>query len=436
MRLRQVTQFVFLFGASLVSGFLLYAAQATQAQNLDKLIDEKNYSRLELQLRSAALSADEQAYFEGILADRLNQPSRAVALIQKVLPTLVEGNRKRAALALNALASDEFMLGQYSEAVSTYAELLRDFGSLLDTADRRAIQDNHDTMALLGDTAPQRISGQTSFKVTTRRNALGLLEVPVNIAGNTEWWIFDTGANISTISMSMARRLELSLSKGRAQTQGGATGAEVPVLTAMIPELTFGVTVVHNVVVMVMDDKDLNVDLGPGGHYQIDAVLGYPVLAAIGNFNVKGSQMQVNAATLSSERKARLYVEQLTPLVSATIGEKNLVFQFDTGNTGADLTARFLNEFRTRFASLKPDHAQFGGVGGGSNTAIYRLPQLTLSLGAATAKFKNITLVAGDRGELLDKLYGNLGQGLLKQFESYTIDFNRMQLSVGDPALK
>ena len=30
------------------------------------------------------------------------------------------------------------------------------------------------------------------------------------------------------------------------------------------------------------------------------------------------------------------------------------------------------------------------------------------------------------------RLFGNLGQGLLNQFRSYTIDFSRMQLTLGD----
>jgi hypothetical protein len=131
-----------------------------------------------------------------------------------------------------------------------------------------------------------------------------------------------------------------------------------------------------------------------------------------------------------------LYVDELTPLIAASVGNRNLIFQFDTGNTGADLTPRFLKEFPERFASLKRQQARFSGGGGSGATAVYILPELQLDFGTVSAKLKNLSLFNGNRGELLDKLDGNLGQGLLQQFENYTIDFARMQLEVGTPASK
>jgi predicted aspartyl protease len=239
------------------------------------------------------LSTNDRLYFEGILADRLNRPARAIVLLEKVLPELVKLNRKRAAIGLSALAADDFMVGRYSDATAQYAELLRHFVSFLDPAERRIVQDNHDTMVLLGNSAPQSISGESSFRVTTRQNPLGLLDVPVKIGADTEWWIFDTGANISTLTKSTAKRLGLTVSKGRAQTQGGATGTEILLSTAIIPQITFGGAVIRNVVVLVMDDKDLTIDLGTRGSYQLEGILGYPVLAEMQSFTVHGSEMQI-----------------------------------------------------------------------------------------------------------------------------------------------
>ena len=260
--------------------------------------------------------------------------------------------------------------------------------------------------------------------------------MPIKVGANNEWWIWDTGANISTITKSTAERLGLTVSKGHAQTLGAATGTEVPLSTAIIPELTLGGAIVHNVVVLVMNDKELNINLGTQGTYQINGILGYPVLAAMQTFTVGGGEMQVGISKDASARRARLYVDEMTPLISASSGGDSLIFQFDTGNSGADLTARFLKRFPKRFASLKSERGQFGGAGGTKTVTIYHLPELELSLGSATAEFKNVTLFDGDRVELLDKLFGNLGQGLLNQFQTYTVDFSRMQVIFGDPAFK
>lgn len=409
------------------------AASQDRGRTLDELVDAKQYGQFEQQLPSANLAKEERLYFEGILADRLNQPLRADNLLQQALPELMKTPGRRAALALKTLAEDEFILGRYSEATRRYSDLIAHCEPYLDAAERRTVHDNRDTFALLEGAAPQTVSGERSFSIRTHCDDLGLLNVPVKIGGKTDWWIWDTGANVSTISRSTALRLGLAISKGHAQTVGGATGTEVSLQTAVIREVVFGGATVHNLAVLVIDDKDLKIDLGPGGTHQINGILGYPVLSAMKTFTVTRSEMQVGTAARSSTRTTRLYVDELTPLVSATLEHNDLTFQFDSGNSGADLTAVFLKKFPARFTSLKTGKAAFGGAGGTQQFRIYRLPTLNLQLGTAIAHFRNITVVDGQRGELLDKLSGNLGQGLLTQFQTVTIDWGKMQLTLGDP---
>ena len=63
---------------------------------------------------------------------------------------------------------------------------------------------------------------------------------------------------------------------------------------------------------------------------------------------------------------------------------------------------------------------------------VYHLPEVRVELGAAVAMLRDVTVVGQKRDvEPVDSLYGNLGQSLLKQFSSYTIDFYHMRLSVG-----
>ena len=261
------------------------------------------------------------------------------------------------------------------------------------------------------------------------------IDVPVGISGTTQWWIFDTGSNVTSISLSSAKQLGLTLSKGHASTQSGGTGREVSLSTTVIPELHFGSAVLHNVAALVMDDKLLDIDLGKNGHYQIRGILGYPVLAPLGSFTVSESEMMVSPEARPSTRSAKLYVEELTPLVEAKVDNKELLFQFDTGQSNAELSAKYVRAFPQQFASLKGTKAGIGGAGGVRPLAAYSLPKLVLHLGPATATFANVRAISQDRGVYpQDELFGNLGQGLLKQFRTYTIDFHGMQLILGEHA--
>ena len=400
---------------------------------LDTFIRERSYSELARQLLSAKLVPLERDYFQAILDDRTNHPEHAAAELEKILPELKKTSAQRAAVALEALAYDYFDLGHYADASDTLSVLLKDFSVVLSPGAKKNTTNDRNTFELLRGVPPQTISGARDFKVTVQRDSINDIDVPIGISGKAQWWIFDTGANITTISLSSAKQLGLTLSKGHASTQSGATGKEVSLSTTVVPELHFGGAVVHNVVSLVMDDEALDVDLGKDGHYRIQGILGYPVLAALGSFTVSDNEMTVSPEVRLSTGSAKLYVEELTPAVEAEADGKELLFQFDTGQSRAELSAKYVRAFPKRFASLKGVNAGIGGAGGVGSLPAYSLPELVLHLGAATATFSNITAISQDRDVYpQDEFFGNVGQGLLQQFRTYTIDFTRMQLALGE----
>lgn len=77
---------------------------------------------------------------------------------------------------------------------------------------KHVCEDNLHTFELLKDAPPQIISGTRTFTAALKQNPIGVLEVPVPIGNSVEWWIFDTGANESSVTASAAKRLGLKLS--------------------------------------------------------------------------------------------------------------------------------------------------------------------------------------------------------------------------------
>src|SRR5262249_38897413 len=153
----------------------------------------------------------------------------------------------RAAIALQTLAYDYFVLGRYGDASDTLSDLLKDFAAVLSPAAKQDTTNDRNTFGLLRGAPPQSISGERNFKVALQSDCIDDIVVPVGISGTTQWWIFDTGSNVTSISLSSAKQLGLTLSKGHASTQSGGTGREVSLSTTVIPELHFGSAVLHNV---------------------------------------------------------------------------------------------------------------------------------------------------------------------------------------------
>ena len=93
---------------------------------------------------------------------------------------------------------------------------------------------------------------------------------------------------------------------------------------------------------------------------------------------------------------------------------------------------KYLHEFPRQFAALKTAEKNFAGAGSARDMPVYHVAQVELGLGTAIARLKNVPVHARELGTPLDQLFGNLGQGLLGQFRSYTIDFSDMRLTVGE----
>ncbi len=403
------------------------------ASELDRDIDERRFPSMQKRLDGANLTPTERIYFRGVLADRTNHPQDAITDLQRILPALLSTDPHRAAVALRTLATDYFIVGRYAESVSAYAELLHKFGNELSEPAKRVCEDNLHTFELLKDAPPQTVSGIRTFTVPIKQDPIDDIEVPVQIGKSVEWWIFDTGANESAITASAAKRLGLKVSEGKATTQG-ASGAEVPLKTAIIPELKFGASVIHNVVALVMDDRSLSISIGKQGRYQIEGILGYPVLRALGSVTVLDSEINVAPESEPSPRSSSLYTEELTPLLQVSVEGHDLLLIFDTGAASTHFNARYVREFPTQFVAVEKTKSCMAGAGGEKCVDSYRLPRAELRLGDAHVTLHEVPSLRESMGtDQFDSVYGNAGGTLFNSLRAYTIDFRNMRFIAGEP---
>src|SRR5208283_4417114 len=96
------------------------------------------------------------------------------------------------------------------------------------------------------------------------------------VGGKTVSALFDTGADGSVLTMTLARQLGLKISEATT-TGSGAAGGSFQGHVTLIPRLKIGDAEIRNVGAGVFDDKDLY--LAPA-HMQIDMIIGYPEIAA------------------------------------------------------------------------------------------------------------------------------------------------------------
>src|SRR4051812_584497 len=219
----------------------------------------------------------ERDYFLGILAGRSGRTEESLRLLKRALPEIRTTQPQRAAIALKAVAEAYVASYRYRQAAQAYDDLEKHLAEDL----RRDVGNDAALARLLRDVSAQTVEWVGPVRLPTSRNPIGSLVSEITIAGLTEQWLLDTGANQSVVSRSYAQRLGLVPLPGVASVGSGLTGLSSPLQAAVIPQLPLGRATVRNVVVVILDDANLRIGGGPEA-YQIHAVLGYPVLKGLG----------------------------------------------------------------------------------------------------------------------------------------------------------
>ena len=413
-------------------------ASATQSSttDLNQLLRDRHYLELDRALASKPnLSVSDRIFFEGVMANRRNRVADSIKMLEPLVPTLSTADKDRAVVTLSTLADDYEKSFRYSDAANTYEELDRRFGLVMDENERQRVSREAARWSLLRGSPPQSVEVKQSFTVPTRRNRVGLPEVYVDFGRFRESLILDTGANLSAISFSLAQRLGLKLSKASA-TSNGIAGRRMTIRTAVIPELRLGEAKLRNVAVIVIDDKDMIV---PSLHYRIPGSIGFPVLSALGRITFFADGrfgVGSNPATGVPAVEENLFLQRLTPVVTAEIGGAERLFTIDTGSAGTFFTVQYYLDHRSYFASQTVGNFELAGAGGVRTYPSYLTPEVTIKMGGACVSANQLPVIAQDRGQSDDKFYGNIGQLVLGQFKSYTFDFQKMSFSAEGDSCK
>jgi predicted aspartyl protease len=331
-------------------------------------------------------------------------------------------------MALDAIATAYRADNQYGDAARAYAELSDHFANQLDDfpADDAALA------RILSGTPPQTISWHGPVKLKTSYNPIGSRVAELVVNGVPAPWLLDTGANQSVVTRSFAERLGVMPLEGVAALGSGTTGREVSIRVAVLPIMHVGGAALTNVVLLVIDDEHLRIGSGPDA-YQIDAILGYPILKALGVVTFTRDEFLAGEAAEANGREVRMYMRGLTPAIEGDVEGRPLLFTVDTGAATTDLSVRYYELFRAQAGSWKTQIVESAGAGGSIRQETYNQPRVVLKMGTSTVMLNNVSILPVRMNAGIDVLFGNLGLDFVDSFESFSLNFSTMTFSFGAP---
>ncbi|HKE07698.1 MAG TPA: pepsin/retropepsin-like aspartic protease family protein [Candidatus Acidoferrum sp.] len=406
------------------------AGNAAQASGPDAELKEFHLDELETLLQTMP-PGTEHDYFAGMLASRTNRIEESIEMLNKVLPAIREARPDRAKEALDTLANDYMEAFRYGDMERTIDDLVAHFAVQYKPAELQQIKDNAAIARILREAPPQTIEWHGAVALKTERNPINSLNAELTVNGVEGQWLLDTGAGLSVVTKSFAERLGLKALPGASRTQGG-TGIENPLQIALLPTLELGGATLHNVVVMILDDSSLNISFGKD-RYQINGIVGYPVFRALGRVTfTHDGEFRAGEKDQLLGHGAKMFMKGLSPIVQCKVEGKMLPFGFDTGASGTALLLRYAQTFQAEAKTWKKAESKPSGAGGVVKRKVYIQPEVKLGIGDKVVTLKKVTIYRSSTLTDTEELYGNLGQDVVADFQSFTLDFSAMTFQLGE----
>ena len=386
---------------------------------LRELLEDGRMFELREALQRSGWNDSETLVYRAITESRFGQEKAGVEDLHRFVATGADPKMRR--MAYEELASALVRLGRYGEAARAWGEALGLGGGR--NEDRGDTENARALYASLGDVAPQRIEfGAGEVPTEARHNLLGSWNVPVEVNGRRGEWIFDTGANLSTLSESEAKRMGLAVRETSAYVKG-STGKKNRMRLAVAGDLLFGSAHLSNVVFLVLSDDSLHV---APLKVQIAGILGLPVLRALRSVGVSAAgEVRIGAGAGTGE--PNMFFDELDPMVEAWHAGHRLEMFLDTGANRSQMYHSFRQALtKDEIGSLRKKQSTRGGAGGVVKETTEVAPTLRLEILGRTVDIANVDLRLKQPGGKQHYRDGVIGMdGLARGF---TLDFRSMQL--------
>jgi len=252
--------------------------------------------------------------------------------------------------------------------------------------------------------------------------------LPVKIDGKSAKLLMDTGADISLISESEAKRLGLAFALGSSATKGAA-GQSVTTELALAHHLAIGDCELQNVAFRVIGDRQPPFSLlAPGER----GVLGIPVLLALEtlSWDRNGSFAAAFPSAPCDLKTSNVCFEGPMPIAAAEFQSSRIMLELDTGAGSNYLYPRFAREFPGALgAAARKEPMEIGGIGGNvKDLDAWIIPELPIRIGNIEVYYRPAHILSKQIDGNSAKFHGLLGLPILSQAKRVTLDFRAMKL--------
>lgn len=393
---------------------------------IDSLISVKSYfkARKQFYANKAALGDFQYLRLNATIDNLFNNLEKSNEAITKLFDTYIDSlSMEERKDLLNAKLSNAVKLFDYKLADEITKVLVTEYKDQISERELKSTKNNGKIWEAIVNFPKQTVifKDDSNFKLIPDK--AGLKNLTVTSLHESHPFIFDTGANISTIVNSQALKMGLKIIDVDISVNT-ITGKRVNSKLGVASELSIGNMQFSNVVFLVFPDEALYI---PQIDYQINGILGYPVLSAMKEVHFIHDNELFVPKNSQLKKDSNLAIEYLTPIIN--LADSNGGEMSFTLDTGADRTMLYQSYYDLKKKEVLKNYTKtkirFGGAGGNIEVDGYRV-SFKPKINGNTVMIDSVDLIP----ELLkpsDKYsFGNLGQDLISKFDKMIINFEEM----------
>ena len=402
---------------------------STERQLL-QMLEKKDIFRLQTRFeeKKTELSQSIVLYLEAHLQNAFNQTEQSSRTINTLLGNYSRSLSDTLLCKVYEIKSDNlFKQSRYRESAEALKIAIDKYGYTMDSVDLADNRDSYNIIEPLQEFPPQKIHITTDVTIPVSHNQFGHMLMSVMKDGQSEDFIFDTGANLSVVSESCAKRMGIRVLESSSDI-GNSSGSKVKSKVGIADSLWIGALLLENVAFLVLSDESLSF---PEINYAIPGIIGFPVL-----YQMKEIAIGKESITVSVRPTKRslhnLFFDGLSPIVRLEANGDTVRFKMDTGANKSEFSKQYFianNNKIVENATKKTEKR--GSAGSLIENEVYELKNVPLKIGGRELTVPSIDVQTGEFSFLKD-FDGNLGQDILSHFNKLILNFEDMYLAFDD----
>lgn len=399
----------------------VFGQQSSLKDSIHYYLEEDNFFKAQELFATERKSLDKASdiYIGLTLENAFNRNQESQKLVNQAIKKIKDYPDSIQLKIYEIKADNEVKLFDYKASLQTNQLILEKFAHLLTDEEKNNSKNNITLWGALRDVPKQTVTIREPFACQMIVDKVGLKNLPITVKQDTINFIFDTGANLSTVNESTAKRMNIKVFPDQIKI-GSITGEKVEANIGVCPVFYLGNIEVRDAIFIIFKDEHLAF---PQIDYHINGILGYPVIAALEEIQITTDGHFMAGKVNKTPYEPNLAMKELTPLIFID----NMHFTFDTGAAGTLFYKKYYDKYKS-IIDLKytPTEIRIGGAGGTKTFEGFSIEH-TFQLYDKTITLKNIELFK----ELIstdEKVYGNIGQDLIGSFDKMTLNFKDMYI--------